>query len=235
MGDALTRIGMIYPASGLMENEFVRMAPTNVSVHITRIHFETASVEENLRMIEKVEDASRLLALAKVQLILFNCTTGSLIGGRSYDESIIAKIERATGIPAMTTATAVVLALQKLDVRKIGLIAPYPRDITQIEEQFLEQSGFEVIWAHAEDISDPRVQSSVSPSRWIELGRDLPPNADGLFISCGGIQIVDHIKELEGILNRPVVTSNQASMWACLKKLGIRYTSPRFGKLVSDT
>lgn len=178
MGDALTRIGMIYPASGLMENEFERMAPTNVSVHITRIHFETASVEENLRMIEKVEDASRLLALAKVQLILFNCTTGSLIGGRSYDESIIAKIERATGIPAMTTATAVVLALQKLDVRKIGLIAPYPRDITQIEEQFLEQSGFEVIWAHAEDISDPRVQSSVSPSRWIELARDLPPNAD---------------------------------------------------------
>ncbi|MCL5068593.1 MAG: aspartate/glutamate racemase family protein [Thaumarchaeota archaeon] len=228
------RIGMIYPASGLMEREFVEMVPPDVSVHVTRVKFGKASVEENLQMMEGVEEAAMLLSLARVNLIHFNCTTGSLIGGKGYDESIIERIEHKTGVPGLTTATSVIRALKTLQLKNIGILAPYPEDIVKLEKKFFESSGFNVVWTHAENIADPEVQATTNPSKWIGLAEQLLVEADGLFISCAGIEIVHKINEIETSLGRPVVTSNQASVWACLKKLGIENQSASFGRLMRN-
>ncbi len=175
-----------------------------------------------------------LLSLARVNLIHFNCTTGSLIGGKGYDESIIERIEHKTGVPGLTTATSVIRALKTLQSKNIGILAPYPEDIVKLEKKFFEPSGLNVVWTHAENIADTEVHAMTNPSKWIGLAEQLPVAADDLFISCAGMEIVHKINEIETSLGRPVVTSNQASVWAYLKKLGIKHQSASFGRLMRN-
>ncbi len=55
--------------------------------------------------------------------------------------------------------------------------------------------------------------------------------ADCLFISCSGLNVLDIIDLLETDLNMPVVTSNQASLWACLRHSGVGTRIPELGEL----
>src|SRR3989442_796676 len=119
------RIGMIYPAAGRSEKEFEKLAPPNVRVHVTRIKWSREEKKQLLEMENYLSDAASLLAQAKVDLILFNCTTCSLVRGFGYDRELIELIERTTNTPAMTTATAAVLALKKLGLNNITLLTAY--------------------------------------------------------------------------------------------------------------
>jgi maleate isomerase len=58
------------------------------------------------------------------------------------------------------------------------------------------------------------------------------PQADGYFVSCGGIRVVDIIEETEIALGKPVVTSNQSLVWHCLRKIGIQNDIGGFGSLL---
>ena len=48
------------------------------------------------------------------------------------------------------------------------------------------------------------------------------PEAEVIFISCTAWRTIEIIDLLEKDLRKPVITSNQATMWAILKKMGIR-------------
>ncbi len=82
----MKRIGMLYPSSGVAESEVQTMLPQGVSLHVTRIPMSRPSYEVELHMADSVEEASKLLADAKVDIVAFNCTLASLIGGKGYDQ-----------------------------------------------------------------------------------------------------------------------------------------------------
>jgi len=58
-----------------------RLMPSGVSVHSARARLEEVTVEELLAMEKEVSYAARLLATASVDIIVFGCTTGSLVAG----------------------------------------------------------------------------------------------------------------------------------------------------------
>lgn len=227
------RIGMIYPAAGRSEKEFEKLAPSNVMVHVTRIKWSREDKEELLAMEGLLSDAAMLLAQAKVDLILFNCTTCSLVKGFGYDQELIGLIEKSTGIPAMTTATAAVLGLRKLGLRNLTLLTAYPQEMNEIEADFLMKSGFVLSKVTGAGISDPFEQYSKDPEYWYDYAlRNFDERSDGLFLSCAGIRTVDIIEKLEKALKVPVIASNQSAMWACLSKLRLNTGTVRgYGKL----
>jgi len=47
------------------------------------------------------------------------------------------------------------------------------------------------------------------------------PEAEAIFISCTAWRTIEIIDLLEKDLGKPVITSNQATMWAILKSLNI--------------
>ncbi len=228
------RIGHLYPSGGITgEFELQRMAPEGVVFLTTRLNFPKADLEHDTQIAEYVEDAARLVAHARVDLIAFNCTVGSLIRGIGYDQEISRRIHRVTGIPSTTTVTAVVEALQQLKVRKLVLITPYLREITDIEAAFLEENGFQVLATHAEGKDHPYDQAAIPPSHWYRVARSMRHlEADAYFISCAGIEVVEIIQAIEHDLLRPVVTSNQALLWHCLKLVGVHQPIRGFGTLL---
>ena len=56
-------------------------------------------------------------------------------------------------------------------------------------------------------------------------------DADAYFISCAQVRAAEVIETLERDLQRPVVTSNQAAAWHCLRESGIRDKVAGFGTL----
>jgi maleate isomerase len=256
------KIGVLYPSAGLAEEEFAKLAPEGVSVHITRMRMRHGEVDQIRQMVSRVEEAASLLADAGVDIILFNCTLGSveeaaslladagvdiilfnctlgsLIEGSGFDKRISKKLTRLTGIPATTTTTAVLKAMESLGMRRIILLAPYPEDLLKLELDFLREAGLEVIHYRGLGISDPHKQVGIDPGIWYRLSKELvmtSGDVEGIFISCAGILVVDMIQSIEKDLKLPVVTSNQAAMWECLMQLKIRAPQGSYGMLFNST
>ena len=131
---------MLYPSAGISEREVQRILPEKVSLHITRIPMSDPTYDSLLRMADSVEESSKLLADARVDIIAFNCTVGSLIKGRGYDQEIIERVNQATGLPATTTTTAVVAGLRALDIKALILVSPYTESVHRKEKGFLESA-----------------------------------------------------------------------------------------------
>lgn len=230
------RIGQLVPSvNTLVEVEMQRLAPEGVAFYAHRLKLASGGEQELLGMADRVEEGASLLADAKVDLVLFNCTAGSLIGGVGYDQKIIQRIESASGIPGTTTATGVMAAFSRLGIRRLVMVTPYVDAINQKEVAYLEAMGLEVLKEKGLGLSDGAAFMAVNPGDWYRLVKENQvPEADGYFISCVNVRSADAIKDLERDLRKPVVTSAQAALWHCLDKLGIRVSVPGFGALLSD-
>ena len=65
--------------------------------------------------------------------------------------------------------------------------------------------------------------AEVTPQQWVELARKHDrPEADGIFLSCTNTTQIEAIAGIERALGKPVVNSNQAVLWGCVKRLRSR-------------
>ena len=224
-------IGVMHPAPGLsMETEFHQIAPEGVAIVTTRMPFPESTPETLIDLANYVDEAASLLAQARSNLIVFFCTAGSFIKGIGYDKEIMNKIESRVGIPALTTSTAVVDSLKALNVKKIAVATPYIEETNKRERAFLEDSGFEVTGIKGLGI---KIKIGFVEHEEIhDLVKDVyTEDADAIFISCTGFCVLGMIEALEKEFNKPVITSNQATFWAALRKLNIKDPIEGYGRL----
>ena len=102
----------------------------------------TAALAEMLEG-DQLERAAALLVWTDVDVIVFACTSGSLVHGVGWDREVAGRIERASGRTA-TTTTAVLAALRVVGATSLAIATPYLEEINAIERRFLEESGFAV-------------------------------------------------------------------------------------------
>jgi maleate cis-trans isomerase len=229
-------MGFIVPAINVIaEDDFIAMAPPDVGVHFAR-----ADVDRGLPLQEQfqqmVDAAPRLaasLAKAGVQVCAFACTSASFFKGVGFDQAIARSMQAASGIECMTTSTAVLEALQAVEVRRIGLATPYVQWVVDAERQFFTQSGLEVVAANGlerhggSDINTIDDETIRAQALAVAL-----PSSDAVFISCTDLPSLALVESLEQVTGRPVITSNQATFWACARRLGIGPIA-NFGGLLS--
>lgn len=224
-------IGVMHPAPGLsMETEFHQIAPDGVVITTTRMPFPKSTPETLIALSDYVEEAADLLAQARPNLIVFFCTAGSFIKGIGYDYEIMNKIENRVGIPALTTSTAVIDSLRALNARKIVVATPYIEEVNERERSFLEDSGFKV--TGIKGLGLLRKMGYVEHEEIYRLVKDVyTEDAEAIFISCTGLCVVGMIEALEKEFKKPVVTSNQATFWAALRRLDIKEPIEGYGRL----
>ncbi|MGQ9601956.1 MAG: maleate cis-trans isomerase family protein [Candidatus Bipolaricaulia bacterium] len=221
------RIGLIIPSSNTtMEAEFARHLPEGVSVHSTRVPLERVTAVELTKMAERAEEAAQLLADAQVDLIVYGCTTGSLIGGKGYDLELERRIRETTGIPALTTARAVLEVLRARGLKRIAVATPYIDEVNEKEREFLIANGFKVVAIRGLGLLQNLEIGMQDPYVAFKLGKELMvdhPEAEGLFISCTNFRTLEITRPLSDELGKPVVSSNQATLWLALQELGIPF------------
>lgn len=216
-----------------MEPEFYRMAPRGVTTHTARMRLDQVTLKGLIRMAEEAERAAELLMTADMDVIVYGCTTGSLVGGVKWEERLVNKIQEITEVPTISTSRAVVDALHTLGGGKIGVATPYTDDLNKLEKDFLESHGLEI-----SSLSGLGLVSNLgigqTPGDIVEgLVGLVSEGSELIFVSCTNLPAVDLIERLEGELEMHVVTSNQASLWAALQGFDVEEIKG-FGKLLRD-
>jgi maleate isomerase len=230
------RLGLVHPSRGWTpDHEWPRMLPRGVSFLVTRMPLKATTPEELLKMGEHAVEAALLLASASVDLICYGCTVETVLQGIEYDRRLTEELREATGIPAKTMAGGVVEALREFKARKLAIVTPYIEEINKREKIFMESIGFEVVYEKGLGISDTIEIAKISPGTVYRLGREAiakAPEADTLFLSCGNMRTIEVLSALEKDTGRPVISSNQALLWAALKAVGVRDPIYGFGSLL---
>lgn len=230
------RIGIIVPSCNIvLEQEFGQLVPEGVSVHFSRASLSHDSLEELEKLVGNIPESARQLADGKVNVIGFGCTGASFMKGKGSDIEIIKKIEECTKVQATTTSTAVIAALGFLGLKKIVIATPYEDWLNEKQEVFFEESGFKVLNIRGLGLSNPEEMASLFPEQiYLHARKSLVEDADGIFISCTDIRTIEIIDKLEKDTGKPVVTSNQATMWMCLKMLGVKSGHEMYGQLLRN-
>jgi maleate cis-trans isomerase len=235
------RIGVMVPSTNTtFEADFQMVAPRDVTIHGQRLWLTNdAAGEEGMnRMNAEVETGARYLATAKVDVIAYGCTTGSFYKGPGWDRDMIALMERVAGVPAVATAPSVVEALRFFGARRISVATPYPEWNNRQLRAYLEALGFEVLNVEGEPRAARSGNQGINDQDPEDVLAFAPgvcrPEADALLCSCTAWRSVEVVDALERRTGKPVVTSNQASIWAAFGKAGIARPVSGFGRLLAS-
>lgn len=235
------RMGLLIP-SGIVatESDVAKIIPDGVSIHCNRFKFaggkSNEEVVQNLKLAEaQIEDAAELLMDAEPAVIAMTGTGVSFIGGYGYDKMLIDKIKtRCAKIPVTTTTTAVVNGLKALGVKKISIAMPYVEPVAHTVAKFMADSGFTVMdykWLGKGHFNI----AHVTREEIYNLVKSVDtPETEAYFVSCTNLHVAEIIKELEIDLGKPLVTSNQATAWECLRLAGVKDSIKGWGVLLEN-
>lgn len=236
---ASTRIGVLVPYTNTnLEPDLQLMCPQDTSFHVTRIggyvENNIPNVAEMARMGDMdIDTALGLIAGCRPQAILYGCTSATLAHGRTFDIALAQRITAATGALTITAAGAIVSALKALGVTKVGLATPYVGEINERTIQFLADEGIETLaCGEVRRKLSSHEQGMLTPHEIENLAKRADHiGAQAIVLACTDLRAVEAITRIEAAVNKPVVTSNQAMLFAVTTQLGLGQSLEMPGQL----
>jgi maleate isomerase len=230
--NASARIGLIIPSSNrLTEPQFNRYAPPGVDTHVTRLRMTGKYRKPFDDLKRSLVEASEALSDVNPGIIVFHCTANSMENGLAHEAAIVEIIGKASGCPTLTTAQAITQAFNHFAIKKLVLISPYIQATNEHEVHYLKEAGYTVVHELGLGL-ESNGYSAVTPEEWKSIvTENARPDADGYFLSCTNTRMIEAVVEIERGLDKPAISSNQATLWACLKRLGISHSDNRLGSL----
>ncbi len=227
------QLGFIVISTDLvMEENIFRLAPEGVGTSVARLRTATECNVASLgaHIDGMAEAASILQPGARPDVICYACTSGSIVIG---EDLVMAEIKRgAPWAEPSTLVTGVVNALRSLEARKIVVATPYLDEINAMEADFLADKGFDVLDIQGLNVEDGEAMGRITRECLKEFALSIDrQDADAIFFSCGGIRTIDVLQEIEDAAGKPVICSNQAMMWDCLRRAGIADRIEGYGRL----
>ena len=186
-------------------------------------------------MAAKAVEAARLLSDAGPDVIDFIPTAPCFILSVEGEGQLIDRIAQATGIQATGGARSCADALKWLGATKILSYTPYAEPLQKMSDEYFADSGLTVVGRKNLRFEDPANINRVSP---YEIVRDIVtlahehPEADGVFCCGGCFRTVGVVAEIERECGIPVVGTQQANMWNCLRMCGVNDRLEGFGTLL---
>lgn len=233
-------LGIILSAGNrTLEPAFRAFAPDDMGIHVTRMQMGSAGLRTGDDIAADAVRAARLLAEARVDAIDLQGTGIMMERGPEGEKALVAEIEKATGIPCYTATGAVVEALGALGAKRIVIVNPGNDGALARERKFLEGCGVVVLGGVAMNCGGGDHTLDVTPEQWCEAAQaQNTPEADAIFLSGSHTRAVEAIAPTEAALNKAVVTSIQAALWAGVTrlrpKLGALAAAPVMGKLFNS-
>lgn len=210
------RIGLIVPSvNSVMEPDFYRHLPQNVSLHTARMYLDEVTVAGEERMLDKFTlQAARDLSTVRPHVVVFGCTSAGALRGREYDRKMCARISAVTSSPVVSVIESVNEALAAMEAKKVLVLTPYVDELNQRIKRSIEETGPEVLGIFGLGISDGFALAQVSVDKIVQFAREKIQglNPDCLFISCTNFRAMEAISRLKAAFGPRVVTSNQAAI-----------------------
>ncbi|MER6343215.1 maleate cis-trans isomerase family protein [Streptomyces sp. NPDC001595] len=231
-------VGVVAPFDFALDRELWRWVPDDVSLHLTRTPYVPVEVSLDLARLvsehETLTDAVRALIAVAPETVAYACASGSFVGGIAGERAMCAAMTGAGAVPAVTTSGALLEALAELGARRVALVTPYTVSVTRALEEYVAEAGLTVtgcacmgLTRHIWRVPYRQVAEMAHRAAW-------RATADALFISCTNLPTYDVIAQLEAELRIPVISANQVTVWAALRRMGTRAVGP-YQALLDET
>jgi maleate isomerase len=242
------RIGQIVPSSNTtMETEIPAMLQARVAIrpecfsfHSSRMRMQKANKEELEAMNRDGLRCAAELADARVDVMSTACLVAIIAMGPGYHRQVqqeltsVARANHCTA-PVMTSAGALIDGLKIMGAKKIALLAPYMRPLTDLVVKYIENEGIEVVDAVSFEIADNLDVGRRDPALLAEDVKQLKlANVDVVVLSaCVQMQSLPAIQKVEDTLGLPVTSTAVCTVRRMLDHLGLEPVVPNTGALLS--
>ena len=230
------RIGKVSPSRGdSFVYEFYHMVPKGIVLVMHIVGLDNLTTEEFNAAYLQYMDAARALARVGVDVICLGGAPLFQLKGLGSDLEMIQEVEKQTGIPALTSATAVKEAMLFLKMKKLAIVSPYTDEVNQRNALWYQNLGFDVLKIKGVGITNNSQISRLPFYVPYQLARETfleTPGVDGIFIDCARWATMEVIEKLEQDLGVPVVASTQAMIWSALRKANVRENVQGYGRLM---
>lgn len=244
------RVGQIVPSSNTtMETEIPAIlrareavAPERFTFHSSRMRMKHVTKEELASMDADSDRCALELSDARVDVLGYACLVAIMSMGRGYhrvSEERLARRTQENGGPApvVTSAGALVDGLHALGAKRVSILTPYMKPLTQLVIDYIENEGVEVVDSISLEISDNLEVGRQDSRAPIEITKRLnTANVDAVVASaCVQMPSLASVQPIEDRVGLPVLSSSVATTWQMLKRLGLSTAVPGFGSLLDGT
>jgi maleate cis-trans isomerase len=225
--------GVLIPSTNRTVEVECRLLPATYQAHVGRLLSSGGSFSPSRD--EDIDHQSRLLGTARVELVILAQTSASL-SADDYDDVVTKRMSAAAGVPAITSAQAVGRALRALGARRIAVVSPYSDVVNErAARYFATKHGLDTIAREGFSATDAYAIGQLGP----ECARDAfaridRRDIDAFVVPGGNFPTMSSIAAWEREFEKPVVTTNQASMWAMLRAFKSTDRLPAFGRLLAE-
>ena len=242
------RIGQMVPSSNTtMETEIPAMLrarealrPERFTFHSSRMRMRKVTKEELAAMEDQSDRCATELADARVDVMGNACLVAIMSRGRGYhrqSEERLARVAAESGraIPIVSSAGALIEGLHAIGAKRISVITPYLRPLTELMLDYVRAEGIEVIDSISLEIADNLAVGARDPLALADLVKDLKiEGADAIVLSaCVQMPSLAAIPIVQARFPIPVLSAAVATTWRMLKVLGLEPIVPDAGALLS--
>jgi maleate cis-trans isomerase len=217
-GSAPLKVGLMVPANNTtMEVELAAWLPAGST--ITTVKIPRGQGLLTRETLPAYRDSAIALARAHFadgthDLIAYGCTAAGFISGPAGDAELQAKLTEATGLPVVTTARAMVSALQHDGAKRIAVVTPYHDAVNQQLAAFLADGGISVVRMDTFRAPDVIALGRITAEEVRDLSRaTMGPDCDAMFIGCSQLPTHAILDGLRAEFKRPTWSSICATAW----------------------
>ena len=242
------RIGQIVPSSNTtMETEIPAMLrarelvePERFTFHSSRMRMQKVTKEELAAMDRDSDRCALELADARVDVLGYACLVAIMSMGKGYhrvsEQRLHGRTVEAGGpAPVVTSAGALVDGLKALGAKKVSILTPYMKPLTQLVIDYIENEGIEVVDSISLEIPDNLEVGRQDPLAPAEISKRLNTRGVDAVVASACVQMpsLASVQLIEDRIGLPVVSSSVCTTFMMLKKLGLKPRTRGFGALLS--
>jgi len=242
------RIGQIVPSSNVtMETEIPAifrsretLLPERFTFHSSRMRMKKVTKEELEAMDAMSLKCALELSDAQVDVMGYACLVAIMSMGRGYHCVSEANLHQQTidnnfPTPIVSSAGALINGLKVLGAKKIAIITPYMRPLTDMVVDYIEHQGFEVVDSIALEIPDNLEVASQNPLNLLEIYKRLDLTDVDVIVASACVQMpsleaIDLIERESGIA---VTSAAVCTTYEMMKKLGLNAKAAIGGTLLN--
>lgn len=242
------RIGQIVPSSNTtMEIEVPAMLRAAIleenvefTFHSSRAPMKTVSKEELTAMNGHMSRCALELVDARMDVIASACLVAIMCQGPGYHRETVRSLRDVCKIDApsteiITSAGALIESLHAVNAKRVSIITPYSKALTDLVVSYIENESIEVIDAISLEVSDNLAVGKLDPMNLIDVANKLSTtNADAIVLSaCVQMPSLLALGIVQKQFDIPVMSSAAATAFRILQALNLHGRVPEAGNLLS--
>ena len=225
--------GVLIPSTNTtVEIEYNRLLPADYQAHVGRLK-SSGGTPFAPSIDAELDYQAKLLGTAKVEVVGLAQTSASLFSD-DYDADVVRRMSAAAGAPAVTSAQAVGQAVRALGASRIALVSPYSQEVIERAQWYYETKfGFQVLALHSFGATDAYMIGKLGPDNARDGFRQIDrAEIEVLVVPGGNFPTMAHVPAWEQEFGKPVITTNQAALWAMFRVMQIDDKLPGLGRLL---